>query len=144
MPELFLGLRSGTSVDGIDAALVDLSAAQPDVFYAQTYAWPEALRERLLAILQERTRVSMQELGELDAAGVQRTLVEFSALSVATALERFCRDVDGTENYGLHPDWVQATAFAWLAKQTLENRPGNLPAVTGARRPMVLGASYHA
>lgn len=86
----------------------------------------------------------MQELGELDAADVQRTLVEFSALSVATALERFCRDVDGTENYGLHPDWVQATAFAWLAKQTLENRPGNLPTVTGARRPMVLGASYHA
>jgi 1,6-anhydro-N-acetylmuramate kinase len=31
MPELFLDLMSGTSVDGIDAALVDLSAAQPVV-----------------------------------------------------------------------------------------------------------------
>jgi 1,6-anhydro-N-acetylmuramate kinase len=86
----------------------------------------------------------MQQLDELDAADVQRALVEFSALSVAAALERFCRDVDGTENYGLHPDRVEATAFAWLAKQTLENRPGNLPAVTGAGRPVVPGAIYPA
>jgi 1,6-anhydro-N-acetylmuramate kinase len=44
------------------------------------------------------------------------------------------RQIDSTENHGLQPDWVEATAFAWLAKQTLENRPGNLPAVTGASR----------
>ncbi|UCE77720.1 MAG: anhydro-N-acetylmuramic acid kinase [Gammaproteobacteria bacterium] len=55
MPELFLDLMSGTSVDGVDAALVDLSSAQPDVLYAHTYAWPAALRERILAILQDHT-----------------------------------------------------------------------------------------
>ena len=54
------------------------------------------------------------------------------------------RHVDSTENYGLRPDWVEATAFAWLAKQTLENRPGNLPAVTGAKRPVIPGAIYPA
>ena len=32
--------------------------------------------------------------------------------------------------------------FAWLAKRTLDGLPGNLPSVTGARRPVVLGAIY--
>ncbi|MFK5892501.1 MAG: anhydro-N-acetylmuramic acid kinase, partial [Pseudomonadota bacterium] len=45
-------------------------------------------------------------------------------------------------DYGVHPDWVEAIAFAWLAKQTIENKPGNLPAVTGAKEAVVLGAIY--
>ena len=44
-----------------------------------------------------------------------------------------------TETLGLAPDWVEATAFAWLAHQTLEARPGNLPSVTGAKRAVILG-----
>jgi anhydro-N-acetylmuramic acid kinase len=35
-------------------------------------------------------------------------------------------------------------AFAWLARQRLRGLPGNLPAVTGARGPRVLGAIYPA
>lgn len=50
--------------------------------------------------------------------------------------------VESSAIYGLHPDWVEATAFAWLAKQTLENQPGNLTTVTGARRQVVLGGIY--
>ena len=52
--------------------------------------------------------------------------------------------VESSAEYGLHPDWVEATAFAWLAKQTLENLPGNLVAVTGAREPVILGGIYPA
>jgi len=37
---------------------------------------------------------------------------------------------------------VEAAAFAWLAKQTLDGLPGNLPSVTGARGARVLGAVY--
>ena len=47
--------------------------------------------------------------------------------------------VESTAQYGLDPDWVEAVAFAWLAKQKLEARPGNLPEVTGAIRPVILG-----
>lgn len=47
-----------------------------------------------------------------------------------------------TEDYELDPDWIEAMAFAWLAKQTLEGQPGNLPGVTGARHPVVLGGIY--
>ena len=48
----------------------------------------------------------------------------------------------GTEALGLDAGWVEASAFAWLAAQTLAQRPGNVPAATGARRPVVLGAVY--
>jgi len=52
--------------------------------------------------------------------------------------------VQSTELYGLPPLQVEAAAFAWLARQTCLNLPGNLPAATGARGPRVLGAIYPA
>jgi len=47
-----------------------------------------------------------------------------------------------TEVLGMHPDWVEAMAFAWLAQQAIERHPANLPAVTGARGPRILGAIH--
>ncbi|MCM2973615.1 anhydro-N-acetylmuramic acid kinase [Larsenimonas suaedae] len=43
------------------------------------------------------------------------------------------------ETLGWSPDWLEACAFAWLAWQRLNHRPGNLPEVTGAKGPRVLG-----
>lgn len=54
------------------------------------------------------------------------------------------RSVQTTASLGVDPDWVEATAFAWLARQTLHGLPGNLPAVTGASGDRVLGAVYSA
>jgi anhydro-N-acetylmuramic acid kinase len=104
-------------------------------------------------------------------ADVQATLCEFSASTIANALLREQPDavallacgggvhngfllerlrarlpglrVESTASHGLDPDFVEAAAFAWLAAATLAGRPGNLPAVTGARGPRVLG-SVHA
>ena len=42
------------------------------------------------------------------------------------------------------PRWMEAMAFAWLARQTLLGQSGNLPAVTGARQPVILGGIYPA
>jgi len=50
--------------------------------------------------------------------------------------------VSTTEELGLHADWVEACAFAWLAAQTLANKTGNLPDVTGAQRATILGGVY--
>ena len=50
--------------------------------------------------------------------------------------------VESTGTHGLDPDFVEAMAFAWLARETLARRPGNLAGVTGARGPRVLGALY--
>lgn len=44
-----------------------------------------------------------------------------------------------TGELGLAADQVEAAAFAWLARQTLDGRAGNLPTVTGARGPRILG-----
>lgn len=51
--------------------------------------------------------------------------------------------VQSTKIAGVDPDWIEAMAFAWLAKQTLEKKPGNIPAVTGARAATILGGIYH-
>jgi len=101
---------------------------------------------------------------------IQRTLCELTARAVTTAIEQYAaetielflcgggvhnavlverlqallapRPVKSTDALGLHPDWVEAVAFAWLAKRTLERCPGNLPSVTGAAHPVVLGGIY--
>ena len=49
-----------------------------------------------------------------------------------------------SDEYGLHPDWVEAVAFAWLARQTMNNLAGNLPEVTGAKEGLVLGSIFPA
>jgi len=47
-----------------------------------------------------------------------------------------------TDELGLNPQLMESVAFAWLAKQTMEGKSGNLPSVTGASQPITLGAIY--
>ncbi len=51
-------------------------------------------------------------------------------------------EVQSTAQVGLDPDWVEAVAFAWLARQTLLHKAGNLPSATGAHRSVILGGIY--
>lgn len=50
--------------------------------------------------------------------------------------------ISSTEDYGVHPDHVEAIAFAWLARQTINHLAGNLIQVTGATTPVILGGVY--
>lgn len=52
--------------------------------------------------------------------------------------------IESTQKLGVDPDWVEAIAFAWLAKQTINKKPGNLAAVTGANKQTILGGVYFA
>jgi anhydro-N-acetylmuramic acid kinase len=52
--------------------------------------------------------------------------------------------VTTTAELGVPVDQVEAAAFAWLAHRFVQRAPGNLPEVTGARGPRVLGALYPA
>jgi anhydro-N-acetylmuramic acid kinase len=64
------------------------------------------------------------------------------ALMDALAMALAPRTVASTTAHGVAVEHVEALAFAWLARETLAGRPGNLPAVTGARGARVLGAIY--
>lgn len=113
-----------------------------------------------------------QLAGDERPEDVQATLVALTAASITDAIARHCgrpdeiyacgggarnralmsalaerlpdRRIATTDFLGLPVDQVEATAFAWLAWRTVHRQPGNLPAVTGARGPRVLGALYPA
>lgn len=108
----------------------------------------------------------------VDARDVQRTLCELTACTIVNAVRKHAAEtrqifvcgggahnpalmealaghaanmpVASTATAGLDPNWVEAMAFSWLAKQTLEGKPSNLPSVTGARHPVILGGIYKA
>lgn len=50
--------------------------------------------------------------------------------------------VDTTDALGVDPGWVEAMAFAWLARQRVNVLPGSCAAVTGAQRAAVLGGLW--
>src|SRR5699024_9158144 len=52
--------------------------------------------------------------------------------------------VRSTATLGVDPDYIEAMGFAWLARQRLLGKPGNLPAVTGACGPRLLGSLHMA
>lgn len=52
--------------------------------------------------------------------------------------------VASTDVLGVAPNHVEALAFAWLGECFTKRTAGNLPAVTGARGPRILGALYPA
>ena len=52
--------------------------------------------------------------------------------------------VESSAAHGIDPDMVEAMGFAWLAHATVHGRPGNLPSVSGAKGPRVLGGIYSA
>lgn len=115
-------------------------------------------------------RARFPRLADLPPEDVQATLCELTALTIADAIRasqpettevlvcgggsrnaalmrRLASRLPGmtiapTDDHGLAAEWIEAAAFAWLAMRTIEGLPGNLPAVTGARAPAVLGGLY--
>ena len=65
-PSLFLGLISGTSADGIDAALVRFDDGHARLAFGRTYPWDPALRTRLVELGQQAAKLALDDLGELD------------------------------------------------------------------------------
>ena len=69
MTKKVIGLISGTSVDGIDAALVEISGKDLDLevnlLAGETYSYPTSLRERILAVCAGE-KLSVEELTILD------------------------------------------------------------------------------
>jgi anhydro-N-acetylmuramic acid kinase len=113
----------------------------------RTLSWlPPASVQRTLAELTARTIADA--IGR-HAAGARRVLVCGGGVENRVVMQRLREllascPVESTAASGLDPRHVEAAAFAWLAMRTLNGLPGNLPAVTGAKRAAVLGGIYRA
>lgn len=103
---------------------------------------------------------------DMTCADVQSTLCDLTATSILRAVNQYAQNTDEiyicgggvhnkelmqrlqkltkcpvttTEALGVHPDWVEAMAFAWLAYRNIHQQTGNLPSVTGAKKAVILG-----
>ena len=65
-PSLYIGLMSGTSMDGIDAGLFDIRDGQCETIATLSTPYPQALQARLLAASRNADRLTIDEIGELD------------------------------------------------------------------------------
>jgi anhydro-N-acetylmuramic acid kinase len=115
-----------------------------------------------------------QQLSKLNdaptAADIQATLTELTAVSIADAAQTIRLDhlwlcgggalndllverisnrlgdvpVQTTAALGIPPEWVEAVAFAWLARARLQQIPAGIPSVTGASHAAILGTPHSA
>jgi anhydro-N-acetylmuramic acid kinase len=110
--------------------------------------------------------------GLADSVAIQATLVELTAITIADAIRKLpalprsaflcgggarnqyllerlrlalpeC-ELSTTAALGMDPDFVEASAFAWLARERINLRAGNIPEVTRARHGSILGGVYAA
>jgi anhydro-N-acetylmuramic acid kinase len=108
--------------------------------------------------------------GNEAAVDVQATLLELTSQTIAQAIRQHCPgareiylcgggahnmallkrlsglladcSIKPTGTLGIDGDYLESIAFAWLAQQALHGKPANLPLVTGAKHPCILGAVY--
>ena len=99
------------------------------------------------ATLLELTAQSLCDAIKKECAGVQEVYVCGGGVHNDALMQRIASlltplPVSSTGTAGIDPDWMEALAFAWLARQTMHGLPGNLPEATGARGARILGAIY--
>jgi len=96
---------------------------------------------------------TLSDFPALKANDVQATLTELSVVSIAQAITKYApateqvlvcgggihnpylmqrlavhlpeQTIQSSQIAGIDPDWVEAMAFAWLAKQTLDGKAGD-------------------
>ena len=71
-------------------------------------------------------------------------VLKLSEVGLSVQRQMPINPVATTAELGIAPEWIEAIAFAWLAKQTLNRQSGNLCAVTGAKKAVILGGIYFA
>ena len=106
---IYLGMISGTSMDAIDAALVDFDAAPLRVVATSATAFEPALKRRISALIDHADRVALDEVGQIDVE-LARAFAR-AALALMLSAGIGARDVTAIGSHG----------------QTLRHRP-DLPA----------------
>jgi len=135
-PYLALPPPKSTGRDLFNAAWLERALARVDATPADVQATLAAFTARTLAHAIRTHCEGATDLfvcggGAYNADLLRRIRVELPEMPVAT-----------TDAVGVASGHVEALAFAWLAREAIAGRSGNLPAVTGAAGPRVLGAIY--
>jgi len=121
--------RDQFHLDWLDAHLAGRELAEADVQATLSVLAARSIADALLAAQPETARVLAC------GGGVHNPVL---MRDIAASLGRI--PLESTAAHGLDPDYVEAAAFAWLARETLAGRPGNVASATGAAGPRVLGA----
>ncbi|AIR03645.1 MULTISPECIES: anhydro-N-acetylmuramic acid kinase [Cedecea] len=120
------------------------------------YGWLERQLARFPALAGEDVQATLTELTATTIAeqvllsgGCERVMVCGGGSRNPLLMARLAAllpgiEVTTTDEAGISGDDMEALAFAWLAYRTMSGLPGNLPSVTGASEPTILGAIYPA
>lgn len=116
-------------------------------------------------------KLEHKDAKEYKPQDIQRTLLELTAITVSNAISTQMANTKGsiylcgggahnkalvellqsklpqhricnTQELGIHPDWVEAMAFAWFASNTINNRITPLSTVTGSSQDSILGSIH--
>ena len=125
--------REHFHLEWVQAQLDDTPLAPADVQATLLELTAATVADALLAQLPQARRVLVCGGGVRNPRLLQRLQARLPGVAIASSAE-----------HGLDPDYMEAMGFAWLAQQTLAGLPGNLPSVSGARGPRILGAIHPA
>src|SRR5690554_2259930 len=123
--ELYLGLMSGTSMDGLDMVLVEFEQGRPDLLRHQHYPLEKSLRQGL----QNLCTVANNELdqwGKLD-----RLFARFSAHCILNFLEQFNLSATAITAIGSHGQTVRHQPDASPSYTLQLGDPNTIAALTG-------------
>jgi anhydro-N-acetylmuramic acid kinase len=149
----------------VNQALLDLLLSEP--YFSQ--AIPKSTGREVFNLDWLDTKIA-HCADTINPEDVQATLLQFSAQTITNAILNYLPPIEDlllcgggahntalvaalteklnsirietTEKHGLHPDWVEAAAFAWLAHKTITHQKVNLTTITGSTAPTILGAVY--
>ncbi len=123
--EIYVGLMSGTSLDGIDVAIVDFGNFPPRIIHGHTTPYPDSVRQRLHNLCQSPS-TTLDQLYGLDAE-----LGELYAEAVNQALEFASLDTAGVAALGCHGQTIRHSPDSAKPFTAQIGDPNRIAALTG-------------
>ena len=143
MREVYLGLMSGSSLDGVDAVLVDCSGKRPSLLAQLTYPLPEELRAALEHLSLSLAQVSLDHVATLDHQVAELHALAANALIEACGIDR--REINAIGMHGQtvahRPSWPNPYSWQLGDGNTLAELTGLNVACDFRRRDVAAGGS---
>ncbi len=123
--ELYLGLMSGTSMDGLDIVLVEFAQEHPHLLAHQHFEFPESLQRQLHTLCHVHPH-------ELDSyAQLDRSFAQFSAASIRELLSQRNISASAIAAIGSHGQTVRHQPDLELGYTLQLGDPSTIAALTG-------------